>query len=258
MNGKLSWMLMTLCLLVSSGCSQPEVRKGTDMHKAAEVYVGLGIGYMEEKQYEVSLDNFKKALAINPRLPSAHNGIAILYEKLGELDLADKHYRKAVQLDAKDARALNNYGTFLCRIGKYKESQQYFERAVSNPLYDQPASALKNAGICARKDNDTAKAEAYFRRSLEINPAYAPSLLQMAKLTYAADDYFRARAYVQRYLQIAEPTAETLWLAVRTERELGDANAEASYALLLRSRFPDSPQAQQLERADDGERNATW
>jgi type IV pilus assembly protein PilF len=194
---------------------------------------------------------------VDPRLPSAHNGIAILYEKLGELNLADKHYRKAIQLDAKDARALNNYGTFLCRTGKYKESEQYFERAASNPLYKQPASALKNAGICALKDNDPDKAESFFRKSLEVNPAYAPSLLQMAKLSYAADDYLKARAYVQRYLQIAEPTPETLWLAVRTERELGDANAAASYALLLRSRFPDSPQTQQLERSDDGERSAT-
>jgi type IV pilus assembly protein PilF len=77
----------------------------------------------------------------------------------------------------------------------------------------------------------------------------------MAKLTYAADDYLKAWAYVQRYLQVAEPTPETLWLAVRTERELGDSNAEASYALLLKSRFPDSLQAQQLERGDDGERS---
>lgn len=257
MKGKLSWMLVVLSLLLSTGCSQPEVRKGTDMHKAAEVYVGLGVGYMEEQQYEVALDNFKKAVAIDPRLPSAHNGIAILYEKLGELDLADKHYRKAIQLDAKDARALNNYGTFLCRTGKYKESEQYFERAASNPLYNQAASALKNAGICALKDNDPDKAESFFRKSLEVNPAYGPSLLQMAQLSYDADDYFKARAYLQRYLQIAEPTPDTLWLAVRTERELGDANAEASYALLLKSRFPDSPQAQQLERSDYGERRAT-
>ena len=255
MKGRRSWILVMLAVLLSAGCSQPEVRKGTDVQKAAEVYVGLGIGYMEEKQYEVALDNFKKALAVDPKLPSAHNGIAILYEKLGELDRADKHYRKAIQLDAKDGRALNNYGTFLCRIGKYQESEQYFERAASNPLYEQPASALKNAGMCALKDNQPDKAEQFFRRSLEVNPTYAPSLLQMAKLTYAADDYLKARAYVQRYLQVAEPTPETLWLAVRTERELGDSNAEASYALLLKSKFPDSLQAQQLERGDDGERS---
>jgi len=39
-------------------------------------------------------------------------------------------------------------------------------------------------------------------------------------------------------------TAENLWLAVRIERKLGDSNAEYSYALQLRKRFPDARETQ--------------
>lgn len=245
--------IMIIALL--AGCSQTETREEVDPAKAAEIYVGLGVTYMEERKYEFALENFKKALRIDPKLPAAHNGIAILYEQLGEYELAATHYRKAIDLNPKDGKALNNYGTFLCRTGKYRESEEYFERAAAVTLYSEPASALKNAGLCALKDNDSDKAEYYFRKSLEVNPTYAPSLLQMGKLMLSNGEYLKTRAYVQRYHQVTTPSAESLWLAIQAERALGDSNAEASYALMLRSRFPDSPQAAQMGRLDNGERS---
>jgi type IV pilus assembly protein PilF len=41
-------------------------------------------------------------------------------------------------------------------------------------------------------------------------------------------------------------TAEQLWLAVRIERRVGDGNAEASYSLRLRERYPDAHETQLL------------
>lgn len=238
-----------------AGCAQTGKREEMEPRKAAEIYVGLGVSYMEERKYEFALENFKKALSTDPKLPSAHNGIAILYEQLGEYELAAKHYQKAIELNPKDGKALNNYGTFLCRNGKYAESEKYFERAASVTLYSEPASALKNAGLCALKDNDSEKAARYFRKSLEVNPAYAPSLLQMAKLSLSEGEYLKTRAYIQRYHQLTTPSAESLWLAVQCEHALGDSNAEASYVLMLKSRFPNSPQAAQMGKLDNGKRS---
>lgn len=244
-----------MVVVLLAGCAQTEQREEVDPAKAAEIYVGLGVTYMEERKYEFALENFKKALRIDPGLPSAHNGIALLYEQLGEFELAGKHYRKAIDLNPKDGKALNNYGAFLCRTGKYRESEKYFERAAGITLYAEPASALKNAGLCALKDNDSERAEGYFRKSLELNPAYAPSLLQMAKLTLSEGEYLKTRAYVQRYHQVTTPSAESLWLAVQAEHALGDRSAKSSYAVMLRSRFPDSPQAAQIGKLNNGERS---
>jgi len=58
-----------------------------------------------------------------------------------------------------------------------------------------------------------------------------------------------ARGFIERYFQSAEDTPESLLLAVRIERALGNKNAEASYALRLRSKFPASPEAGQLHVA---------
>ena len=45
---------------------------------------------------------------------------------------------------------------------------------------------------------------------------------------------------------MAQDSAESLWLGLRIERKLGNKTAEASYALQLKRKFPDSPQTQAL------------
>jgi type IV pilus assembly protein PilF len=68
----------------------------------------------------------------------------------------------------------------------------------------------------------------------------------MADLSYARGDYGEAKNYLNRLTQSAASTAETLWLGVRVERRVGDRNSEASYALQLRNKFPNSSEARAL------------
>ena len=54
----------------------------------------------------------RKALEIDPRSADAHAALALVFQTEMENDLADKHYREALSA-RKDARILNNYGSFL-------------------------------------------------------------------------------------------------------------------------------------------------
>ena len=53
-----------------------------------------------------------------------------------------------------------------------------------------------------------------------------------------------------RFNKIVEPTPESLWMALRVERRLGDRNAEASFAGQLRRRYPGSREYQLLQRGE--------
>ena len=44
----------------------------------------------------------------------------------------------------------------------------------------------------------------------------------------------------------AEASAETLWLAVRIERKLGDREAESRFSSQMRRKFPAAPETQRL------------
>jgi len=79
--------------------------------------------------------------------------------------------------------------------------------------------------------------------------------MSMGSINYARGNYLSARAYLQRYEAVAEHTAESLWLAIRTEYALRDHQAWGNYALMLRNSFPDSEQYMLLQEWENERRS---
>lgn len=235
-------LLMALTACNSTGGTRPEYVAPDP--KAAEINMRLGINYMQRGDYAIALEKLQKALKQNPNLPSAHNTIALLYQQLGKNEEAEAHFLEAVERDPDYSQAQNNFGVFLCSQARYDEAEQRFLKAVKNPLYNSPQFAYENAGLCAKRKPDIEKAESYFRKALQIEPTLPKSLLQMAELSYQTKSYLQARGYIQRYQSTSDWTAQSLYLAIKTENKLDDQNAVASYTLLMRSRFPDSDEMQ--------------
>ncbi len=213
---------------------------------AGDVYVKLAIAYMREGQLDVALIKAKRALEVEPNNAEGHNVIALLFDRLGEKGLAERHFKKSLQLDGQNSYVLNAYATYLCRQQRYPEADRFFLRALENPLYKTPEVALTNAGICARRGGKLEQAETYLRRALSINSKFASALIEMAHISYQTGENLSSRAYLQRYLAQAKPTASSLWLGIQNERVLGDRDAVSSYSLLLKNNFPDSREVQLL------------
>jgi len=233
----------------TAGGSRPTTHVEPDP-KAADINVRLAINYIQRGDYQIALEKLQKALQQNPNLPSAHNTIALLYQRLYETDKAEYHFKQAVRRDPMYSEAQNNYGVFLCQQGQYIEAEQRFLKAIKNPLYESPAQALENAGMCANRIPDQTLAEKYFLKALQRDPNLSKSLLQMAKLRFLNIDYEGARSYIQRYQAIASWGPSALFTAVQIENKLNDQDAVASYALLLRAKFPDSDEAQRVKRGE--------
>jgi len=248
-------ILPAMALALLAGCQTASVRDTDGSGGVADTYVQLGIEYMREGQLDVALTKFKRALEYNPQSAAAHIGIAILYERLDEDKLAEKHYTRALAIEPKNPNAHNNYGQFLCRKQQYADAEQHFLLAAGNPLYGSVSATLTNAGICSEHIPDLEKAEVYYRQALGHDPRYAPALLRMANISLAQHKDLNARGYLQRYQEVAKHSADSLWLGVRIEHALGDKNASSSYALLLKNNFPESTQTQQLREWENESRS---
>lgn len=207
--------------------------------RAVEVQIELGRSYMDRGQLETAHEAFKKALALDPDSVDANTLMAVLYERINRADGAEKFYRRAVELDAEDGGTNNNYGAYLCRLQRYAEADAHFVRALQDPFYKTPQSALANAGVCARLAGDAAKSEAYFRKALEVDPRNAAALHELARISFDKHDYLRARAFIQRLESIRTPDADSLDLAARIEDQLGDKAAAKKYRERLATQFPD-------------------
>lgn len=239
-----------LVLLSVSACSGPDVRIEAEHPKQAAVYnAQLGSGYLKQGKLELSKNKFEKALGQDPDLAQAHAGYALLMMRLGETRKAEKHFKRALRLDPYSSETLNNYGIFLCDRNRIKEAEEQFMGALKDPLYKTPEYAYTNAGRCSLKIPDYNRAEGYFGKALKINPRFVDALYEMAHLHFIKKNYRLASTYMQKFDQYGSQGAHTpasLWLAVRLARLTGDKNAEASYAISLKNRFPDSEEASYL------------
>jgi type IV pilus assembly protein PilF len=240
--------ILTLALL--SACQSTPVQTDGGVpqaaSKVAELHTQLGINYLRQGKLEQANNRLERALSADPNFSTAHNAMGLLQEQLKKPDEAEQHYRRAVSLNPGDSASQINYGSFLCRQQRYEEGEARFIQVTENPLYDTPEIAYTNAGLCMKRAGDYEKAERYLRTALQINPKIPQALFAMCELSYDKARYLTARAYLQRYQELAPHTPRSLWLGVRVESELGDKNAASSYALLLKSNYPDSRETQLL------------
>ncbi len=240
-----------LLLTILAGC-QPAGTRPTQHTapnpKAAAINADAGAEYIRLGRYKSALEKLEKALAQDPNLPEAHNIIGVLYKRLAKTDKAEYHFKQAVARDPEYSEAQNNYGVFLCEQGRYREAEERFMKAISDPLYSSPAQAYENAALCVARIPDTTLAKKYFRTALQLDPYLRQSLLNMADLSYHNIDYLEARAYLERFRQVARWTAQALLIAIKTEHKLGDKDKVASYILLLRAHFPDSDEALEVKQ----------
>ncbi len=242
------WLVLLSALI--SGCATTAEREAerARIQKAVDTNVQLGATYLGRGQPQFAEERLKKALELDPDHSQANNMMALLQWRLKNYDAAERFFRKALSAEKANPAAQNNYGTFLCDRGKVDDAVTWFEKAASNPLYGRPGRAYENAGVCLMKKPAPKTAEKYFRRALQYNPKLSRSLYHMAQINYDAGKTLAARGFIQRFFEVAKDTPESLLLAVKIERALHNKNEEASYALRLKGKFPDSPEAKFLRK----------
>lgn len=230
---------LVICLaLLTQGCVSTSNRH-EDPEQAANIYADLGLEYLRQGNLELSLIKLKRSLELNEDHKAANHYIAEVYKQMGQKELADEHFKKAVKLDPSNPTLLNNYGAFLCGEGRFDESETYFVKAAESPRYRKPELAYENLGLCAMSTENKDKAEPYFRKALKINPKLPKSLYQLAQLNFDKHDYLHARAFIQRLNEMgySEPS---LQLAIKIERAQGDEAAVEKYTKLLQEKYPDA------------------
>lgn len=241
-------LLIGLFGAFGAGCvSQQQQERDTENLKArARAHTDLGAVYYQQRQYEIALEEFTEATKIDPGFALAYNGLGLVHSALGQNDLADADFRKSIQLEPNNSESHNNYGGFLCAKGRYDESIKEFLAAVKNPLYGTPAVAYANAGICSIRKQDLANGEVYLKLALQKDPLLSSAAFQLALIQFNRKDAVSAKQTLQNVM-LTNPTPDMLWLAIQIERALGAQDAEASYALQLRRKYPDSEQAKLLQ-----------
>jgi type IV pilus assembly protein PilF len=216
-----------------------------DPRNRARIHTELGSAYFERGSMGVALEELHTAIAADPNYAPAYSVLGLVHMELRENAVAQQQFEHALRLSPNDPDINNNYGWFLCQTGREQQSIAYFLAALKNPLYNAPARSYVNAGLCSMKTNERDAVD-YFERALRSAPDNPQALYNLASIQYKRGQLEAARALIGRFNKVVEPTVESLWLALRIERKLGDKTAENALAVQLRRRFSGSQEYRDL------------
>jgi len=245
-------------LLLLAGCASqseaPTVETGTtvgevgDPRNRARAHTDLAAAYYERGSMAIALEELRIATAADANYPPAHSMLGLVYMELRENQLAEASFERALRLSPNDPDINHNYGWFLCNTNREKESIKLFVQAIRNPLYSTPWRSYSTAGVCSLRGGNAKDAEEFFQRALKLEPDDPQSLIKLGEIRYRQGQIDEARRLVSRYNKLITPTAESLWLALRIERRLGERVAEQSLGNQLRRRYPGSAEYRALQR----------
>lgn len=233
-------LLIIMCAACQEVGDTGNIRPSKTTNEVTQTNLNLAIAYMKERRYEEALMRLEKAKKSDSKYSPIYNAYGLLYQQLNKPSLAERHFKKAIRLDANDSSALNNYGRLLCHQNRIDEGVAKFKAAIDNPLYQNAYIASTNAGLCLYQAGRLDEAEQFFRDSLQINPNMSPALVKMSEIEFQQGNYELAKNYLERYQNISDHSSKSLWLGVRIEQQLGNKNAVSSYGLKLKTMFPDT------------------
>ena len=161
----------------------------------AEDFHELGINKAKERDFEGAIENFNRAIKLNPDYANAYNNRANVRHELGDSPGAIEDYTEAILLNPKCSDFHRNRGIISCELGDHRGAQADHSRAIQlNPNNDQ---AYNSRGFARLQMGDVPGALKDFTQAIELNPDYALAwnnrgdvyFLELDDLQKALDDY---------------------------------------------------------------------
>ena len=220
-----------------------------DTRKRARIRLELAVGYFEQGQTTVALDELKQSLAADPNFAEALNLRGLIYMRLNDPRLAEESFRRALTISPKDPNVLHNYGWMLCQHSRFAESQQVFSQVVANPFYGGRAKSWMAQGLCQIKAGQASDAELSLQRSYELDPGNPVTAYNLSSLLFQRKEFSRAQFYVRRLNNSELANAESLWLGIKVERSMDNRDAMLQLGGQLKKRFSQSRELAAFERS---------
>ena len=124
------------------------------------------VDMMKNQEYAQAIDLLEKIIEQSPNVTAPYIDIAIAYQHIGKLELAEEHLKTALRMVPEHPVACNEYGLLYRKTGRFAEARAIYEKAIARfpdyypvhrnlgilcDLYlDDPACALEHYEIYSK------------------------------------------------------------------------------------------------------------
>jgi Flp pilus assembly protein TadD len=170
----------------------------------ARPHNNLGSTYMRLGRLEDAIPHLKRAVEIAPRYADATYNLGYALLRTGDLGQGIELSLRLLELEPENHMALTNLGVAYVLQKKYAQAVQILKEAVR--LKPDFGTAWNNLGVALKNLGDLEAAAAHFSEAIRINPNYAEAynnlgltLKEQRKFGQAADNFRHALAISPDY-----------------------------------------------------------
>ena len=156
-----------------------ERKKLDNAFKAAQFYE-LGYKSIEAKKYPEAVENFSKAIELNPLYSHAYNGRGIANRFLNKTGAAMEDFDRIIDMDPNYTDVYINRGQMFSNLKRFDLAVTDYDRAIINNPNSVPA--YYNRGIAYETLGKKSQAIADFQKVLELSPDHDGAQSHLSKL----------------------------------------------------------------------------
>lgn len=191
-------------------------------------WASLGMIHRDLGGLQEAVTALRKAISINPKLGHAYSNLGAALTDTKDLDGAERVLRHAIQLDPLDlgdsAIAHNNLGNVLLHLGRLKEAEAIYRKAIE--LNRNYVLAYNNLGNALADLGRLDEADAMYRKAIELEPAYFEAHYNLGKLLLDRGRRNEAESMYRKAIALDPKDVQThnvLGVLLFDERRLSEA-----------------------------------
>lgn len=170
-TGRLGCIGMAVCILFAACGPTLEERK-----KRAETQYEIGVAELNNGNLTEAFDALQSAKNIYDNDPRFYNGLGLIYLQQRQYDEAVNAFTAALQIDGNFTEARNNLGTTYAQMHKWDEAIVHFRETINDPFYRTPELAYYNLGLALMEKGELIEAVKELHMAVQLRPDFSRAL----------------------------------------------------------------------------------
>jgi tetratricopeptide (TPR) repeat protein len=174
----------------------------------------LGNHYFGQQDYERAIEEFERAVKINPEYSQPYNQLGYAHRFLGQFDDAEKAFQRYIELIPDDPNPYDSYAELLLKMGRFDEAISKYRKALEiNPKF-----TFSHVGIASclcykgRLDSALAELKKMYDNAADVG-VRRTALFNMAVAHIDAGDIDAALSNVKKMYELAADIGDTSSMA---------------------------------------------
>lgn len=156
-----------------------------------DIYYNYAMVCTKTGDLDIAERIFKKVIELNPKHARARKDLGVIYLNKRLFDYADDEFKKAYEISPNDSEIVFEYANYLQAMQKWEDAQPLYEKAIE--LDSKVANYYVFASLNAQNMKDLKSAVKYIEKAVKLLPADPFILLNAGRIYYSAKKYEKAQ-----------------------------------------------------------------